>query len=76
MRGFACLFLLFSRPKSGRLPPARANLLGTSATRPADQRCCTGKPVDVRDVERAARDNSMRIRCSAGAEGARSVQRA
>ena len=29
-----CVFLLFRGPKSGRLPPARANLLGTSATRP------------------------------------------
>ena len=30
-----CVFLLFSGPKSGRPPPARANLLGTSATRPS-----------------------------------------
>ena len=29
-----CVFLLFSGPKSGRLPPTRANLGGTSATRP------------------------------------------
>ena len=34
MSVFLCFFA-FSGPKSGRLPPTRANLGGTSATRPA-----------------------------------------
>ena len=45
-----CVFLLFSGPKSGRPPPARANLLGTSATRPAvnwcDDNCNVGNQPD------------------------------
>ena len=45
-----CVFLLFSGPKSGRPPPARANLLGTSATRPqvraARLRASPGPPVN------------------------------
>ncbi len=48
MRVFVCVFLLFPGPKSGRLPPARANLLGTSATRPGTCHEPLGAAAEVR----------------------------
>ena len=47
--------------------PARPEAASSAVLRPKHRR----EPADMRDVERAARESRMRIRCAAGAEGVR-----
>ena len=54
--------------------PARPQAASSAVPRPkAAHRC---ESADARDVERADLEHRMRIRCAAGAEGARRAQRA